>query len=140
MKAFKVVLDANILIRAVLGTQVRALLIGHLEQTQFFAPLEAFEDARLYLPPLLVKRGRDAEQLLETLKWLEGLVTPVSPEVYTEFENRARARLMGRDEEDWPYIALAMLLDAQIWTEDTDFFGIGMPVWKTDRIHLLWED
>ena len=48
-----IVLDANILIRAVLGKRVRALILGNADSVQFFAPDVAYADARKYLPALL---------------------------------------------------------------------------------------
>ena len=54
-----IVLDANILIRAVLGRRVRQLIDTYAGQgVRFFAPDVAFDDAEKYLPPLLKKRGR----------------------------------------------------------------------------------
>jgi hypothetical protein len=43
-------LDANILIRAVLGTRVRAILEQYAATVQFFAPDVAFADARAPSP------------------------------------------------------------------------------------------
>jgi hypothetical protein len=54
-----IVLDANILIRAVLGRRVRQLIDTYAGQgVRFFAPDVAFDDAEKYLPPLLKKRGK----------------------------------------------------------------------------------
>jgi hypothetical protein len=44
------VLDANILIRAVLGSRVLFLIRKYGEQVQFLAPDTAFEEAREWLP------------------------------------------------------------------------------------------
>jgi predicted nucleic acid-binding protein len=49
----------------------------------------------------------------------------------------ARRRLSGRDENDWPIVALALQLECPIWTEDRDFFGIGIPTWTTSRIEIF---
>jgi hypothetical protein len=46
-------LDANILIRAVLGARVLHLLTRYGEQTDFFAPDVAFKEAREHLPGIL---------------------------------------------------------------------------------------
>jgi PIN domain len=53
-----IVLDANILIRAVLGKRVRELILEHAATVNFFAPELAYADARKYLPALLEKRSR----------------------------------------------------------------------------------
>ena len=62
----------------------------------------------------------------------------VPVENLARFERAARRRLEGRDEEDWPYLALALLLECPVWTEDTDFFGTGVAVWDDgpDRVVL----
>jgi predicted nucleic acid-binding protein len=41
-----------------------------------------------------------------------------------------------RDPDDWPIVAVALLLDFPIWTEDQDFFGTGVATWTTDRVEL----
>ena len=52
-----IVLDANILIRAVLGKRVRELIVFNAGTVQFFAPDFANADTRKYLPALLEERG-----------------------------------------------------------------------------------
>ena len=52
-----IVLDANILIRAVLGERVRQLITEHAADVRFFAPDTAYAEAREHLPALLEKRG-----------------------------------------------------------------------------------
>lgn len=44
------VLDANILVRAVLSTKVRTLLEQSFSNIRFFAPDVCFDDAEKYLP------------------------------------------------------------------------------------------
>lgn len=48
----QLVLDANILIRAVLGRRVRQIITDHAERASFFAPVVAYEDALAYVPTL----------------------------------------------------------------------------------------
>jgi hypothetical protein len=52
-----IVLDANILVRAVLGSRVPDLLAAHAARATFLAPDAAFDDAREHLPAVLGKRG-----------------------------------------------------------------------------------
>lgn len=72
-----IVLDANILIRAVLGKRVRELLVDNAERVQFFSPDAAYADARKYLPALLDKRGVHSESAMTVLDALESLVSRV---------------------------------------------------------------
>ncbi len=54
-------LDANILIRAVLGQRVFKLLNQYYSTTAFFAPDDAFADAEKYLPPIFKARGLEPQ-------------------------------------------------------------------------------
>ena len=67
-----VILDANILIRAVLGKRVREILETHSARVRFFAPDTAFTEAREHLPGILLKRGIEPEVALApcSLSWL----------------------------------------------------------------------
>ncbi len=131
------VLDANILIRAVLGRRVLSLLLRYGATVQFFAPESAFEEAREHLPEILARRGVSAAEGLEFLSSLSRIVQPISADTYNVFEQVARQRLAGRDLEDWPVLAAALALNCPIWTEDTDFFGAGLATWTTDRVELF---
>jgi predicted nucleic acid-binding protein len=65
-----IVLDANILIRAVLGRRVRQLIDIYASQgVRFFAPDVAFDDAEKYLPSLLKKRGIPHTDLSATFEY-----------------------------------------------------------------------
>lgn len=138
------VLDANILVRAVLGRRVLTILETYADRVHFLAPEIAFTDARMHLPDILVKRGLPREivtQLIyDVLARLPGLVNPVPHQVYADGEAEARRRLAGRDEADWPFLALALVLGCPIWTEDRDFFGSGVATWTTDRVELYFQD
>jgi predicted nucleic acid-binding protein len=129
-----IVLDANILIRAVLGTRVRALLEAYEDEVEFFAPDVCFEDAREYIPVVLSARGVAPALGLVVLDSLAMFIRRVDLPLYCEHEQVARERMAARDVEDWPVLAVAMLLDLPIWTEDRDFFGSGVATWTTDRV------
>lgn len=58
---------------------------------------------------------------------MQRLVEPVNPDSYELFDEEARLRLQGRDEDDWPILATALSLSCPIWTEDTDFLELVLP-------------
>jgi len=132
------VLDANILIRAVLGKRVRTLLCLYGASVRFYAPEFAFAEAREHLPAILAKRNIPSSEGLVVLDTLAAIVQEVNLETYFAFEQAARERLRGRDLEDWPVLATALAMQCPIWTEDTDFFGTGIATWKTDRVELFF--
>lgn len=68
-----VVLDANILIRGVLGWRVREILETHFTKVRFFIADASIAEAREHLPEILVKRGINPEIALAVLEELLAL-------------------------------------------------------------------
>jgi len=131
-----IVLDANILIRAVLGQWVHELILTHAATVQFFAPDVAYADARKYLPNLLTRRGVNPVPAMMVLDRLEAIVRPLDAELYAAARDEALRRIAARDEDDWPVLACAMVIGCPVWTEDADFFGTGVATWTSDRVAL----
>lgn len=133
----RLVIDANILIRAVLGRRVKVTLTSHAEDVDVFAPEVAFADAEEHLPAVLSKfdRAAEIEPALAFLNQLRSIIATVPEAAYLDIKDEALARKQ-REPDDWPVLAVAMLLDCPIWTEDNDFFGTGVPTWTTDRIDI----
>jgi len=135
-----IVLDANILVRAVLGRRVRDLLERYAQQgVRFIAPDVAFADAEHHLPPVLKKFGKQDVDVYAAMRYLRLRIETLDQDLYSTFELEARKRLHGTDEDDWPVLASALALGCAVWTEDLDFFGIGITVWNTSRIEILLE-
>jgi predicted nucleic acid-binding protein len=132
------VLDANIILRAVLGTRVRNLIERHAEEVALFIPLSCVAEVREYLPALCAKRRWDAMAAANLLDTLLTLVRVVEPGFYTEFEEASKRRIAMRDVDDWPVVALALALGAGIWTEDSDFFGSGLATWTTETVEVYF--
>lgn len=130
------VLDANILLRGVLGTRVRALIERYADKLPLITAQSCVEDARKYLPELCARRHWPIAPTLELLDALLTGIQVVEDALLAEFETRARDRLTARDPDDWPALALALAVNAPVWTEDTDFFGTGVPTWTTRNVEI----
>jgi predicted nucleic acid-binding protein len=135
-----IVLDANIIIRAILGNKVRTLITDNLERVDFFTPEVCIADAHKYLPLLFEKRTISVEPALMLLNNLTPLLHIVDELIYQGAKEEAQLRIKNRDIRDWPIVATALTLNCPIWTEDQDFFGTGISTWTTDRVHLFFED
>lgn len=131
------VLDANILIRAVLGNKVKQFLFDFYPSVDFYVPDVCFQDAEKYLPTIFEKRAASPELGLQILSQLQCILQIVDKSIYQEHAIKAKQRMRSRDIYDWPIMATAFTFDCPIWTEDQDFFGSGVPIWTTDRIHLF---
>jgi predicted nucleic acid-binding protein len=137
MPSKALVLDANILIRAVLGQRVRRILESHAESVSFFVPETAYLEAEEHLAELVVKRGGDPAKALALLRSLATFGNLVGIDLYGGYESEARKRIGARDPEDWPILAAALALGCPIWTEDTDFFGCGVAIWTSNNIDMF---
>ncbi len=131
-----IVLDANILLRAVFGTRVRVIFETFEDSTNFFSPDACFQDAREYIPDVAARRGIDASACSLVLDHIGQIVESVDRSLYEAYEQLARERVSPRDPEDWPVAAVALLLGIPIWTEDQDFFGTGIASWTTGKVEV----
>lgn len=59
----------------------------------------------------------------------------VRAEDYEAFGRQAWARLDEGGKSDWPLLAAALAVDGEIWSDDRDFFGVGVPVWATRNVN-----
>ena len=136
----RIVIDANILIRAILGIKVASRIAQHAATVQFLTTEIAFLEAQKHLPNVLSRRGAEIERIrlsLEDLERLKQSVIVIPTEIIAPFETQARLRLLKRDQDDWHLLALCLGLQTPLWTEDNDFFGVGITTWKSALIDLF---
>ena len=98
-KKKRLVLDANILLRAVFGVRVRMLLESYEDSVRFFTPDVCFEDAEKYLEVISTARNLDVNAGRRVLSGLAGLVEIVDRSL-EEYESTARERMRSRDIAD----------------------------------------
>lgn len=135
----RLVVDANILVAELIRKRGRDLIACPL--LELYMAEKAWDEASYELGKrveLMMQKGRfdqDVGQLLliDAFALVEARVVLVPYEVYAVQEFTAKARI-PRDPDDWPTIALALVLEAAIWTSDQDFFGCGLPTWMTDTL------
>jgi predicted nucleic acid-binding protein len=135
----RLVVDANIVLGELLRERGRRLIAQ--PTLQFFMSEDAWEETNHELPRRLGRRQRRRDLSDgEVQRWLriiadmiDARIQPIPQAVYLDWEAEARERI-PRDPNDWPTVALALALDAAIWTADADFFGCGLPVWTTDSL------
>ena len=69
---------------------------------------------------------------------VEANVIILDAAVYAPLEEEASARSL-RDPADWPVVASALVLSADIWTNDNDCLGTGVATWTTATLRS-WLD
>ena len=105
-----------------------------------FIPSACVIEVQRYLPSLCAKRHWNTATAFDLFKTLLTHVRVVEPGFYMEFEVPAKRRIGARDIDDWPVVALALALGAEIWTEDPDFFGSGVATWTTQTVEIYLRD
>lgn len=133
------VIDANVLLRAVLGHRVIDLMQRFAASVTLLAPETAFEEAHRHMAEVLAKRGAGpgaVQPALDKLHALRAFVRPMAIAEYESMMGQALARIGQRDSDDWPVLACALAADCPIWTQDRDFFGVGVATWTTALIEI----
>ena len=139
----RLVVDANILVAELIRKRGRELIV-HPELELYMAE-RAWDEACHELSvrvATIVQKGIFSQNtgqnlLVDALALAEARVFLVPHEIYAPLETTARTRI-PRDPSDWPTVALALVMEAAIWTSDRDFLGCGLPTWTTDTllVHL----
>lgn len=132
------VLDANILIRAILGVRVKDWLLTEQNRVHFVTTAVALEEVREHLPAILKTRGVEAADFQDVLETLPALVEVLPAEIYRGALPEALLRLTKQDVDDAHLLALALTLACPIWSEDRDFFGVGVVTWRSGLIERFF--
>ncbi len=137
----RLAVDADILVGQLTNYRGQ-VLIAHADLELYITDL-AWRETQHELPKrteAMVRRGtrtpEEASSLLASA-WETAVhaLTVLGSEHYAHEEAQARACIA--DERDWPTVALALTLDAGIWTNDRHFFGCGCPTWRTETLRAV---
>ena len=132
----RLVIDANIVIRAIFGNRVRVLIERHCEMTAFYIAETNLEEAIFYTAEIAAKRGIAESVRLAALDSLMTMIQVIPDDDLQQSRERATKRIEHRDPDDWVAVAAALVLDCPIWTEDADFFGAGIATWTTSTVEI----
>lgn len=124
----RLVLDANIMISALLGRSFPFLLELFEDGVRLFAPVQQLAETRHKLGqrPGIPSAWADAQ-----MGRLNAIVVPLHPALLDKYEDKARSRLGQRGQPDWPVLAATYATKAAAWSHDKDLFGSGAAVWST---------
>ncbi|MBY8989565.1 MAG: DNA-binding protein [Candidatus Lokiarchaeota archaeon] len=111
----KLVIDANILFAALIKEGLTAeLLIS--DKLQLFAPEFLFTEFAKYEKLILKKTYRSHKEFYQLLDLLKEQITIIPKKEIIPFIDKARK--ISPDPKDTVYLALAFLLDSNIWSND----------------------
>ena len=143
----RLVVDANILVAELIRVRGRKL-IAH-QSLELFMAEKAWEETTYELNKRIERmiqkkvfsQSVGHKLLRDAMRVAELKVSIIPHEIYAPYETLARKRI-PRDPNDWFTVALALAVDAAIWTMGNDFLGCGIATWTTDTllIHLVSDD
>ena len=137
----RLVVDANILVAELLRIKGKELVAN--KNLELFIADKAWEEAQHELSKrisIIAERGNlsetsSSELLYSAVNLAENHINVIVEEKYNTVKNDARARI-PQDPDDWHTVALALMLNADIWTQDKDFFGCGVACWTSRTLKL----
>ncbi|MBA3606134.1 MAG: PIN domain-containing protein [Actinomycetota bacterium] len=140
----RLVVDTSVLVGELLRTSGRDRLGD--DRLELFLPEQMWNEVRIELPRRIAafarRRGLDRSMSDELssvgLDAIEANVIVLDAGIYTALEDEARLRSL-RDPGDWPVVACALALSADIWTNDNDFLGTGVATWTTETLRRWLE-
>ena len=136
----ELVLDASALVGELFRQRGRRILT-HPETALYMPPRqwdEALHEVERRVGHVAAQLDLDADELLDGARDLaEATIVVVPDDVYEGFLDAARERI--DDPDDAPAVALALALDAGVWTRDRDFFGSGVATWRAEVLARVLE-
>ena len=126
----RIAADSNVILSAVIGkAALRVFIHPELELiTTQFNLLEVEE----YLPHLARKYRLDERALFWQLKMLP--IHAFAEKYYKSHWKKAENLLNNRDPDDIHLLALALKNNVPVWSNDTDFEKLSIPVYTTAKI------
>jgi len=135
----KLVCDTNIVFSALIaGGKTRELILN--DQINLYAPEYFFTELRNHRDEVKEKSRLSDDQLTHLRTVLFKDVRVVPKEEFDSQLNTASQLIGDTDPDDVPFLALALHLNADIWTDDTDFDTQDrVTTWKTHELitHIL---
>ena len=137
------VLDASTAVAESL--RQRGIVLFEDERLELYMSEEAWSETqhelRKRITIISARRGFSPDEedalLTSTTATLSACFEVIPREAYTSFQEAALRRI-PQDPNDWHCVALALAINAGVWTEDRDFFGSGLATWRTPILrHVL---
>ena len=127
------VVDANILLGAILGRRTLGIIVRVVAKRTLVLPEQVLDEVRLVLNRVPRRPNLTIEEVLVGIE--------IAPsEIYRSYMAAASMTLRNAvasrngSVADAHLLALAWRLDADIWSHDRDFAGTGWPSWSSANL------
>lgn len=140
----RLVVDTSVLVGELLRARGRERLGD--DRLELYLPEATWAEVRHELPRRVMAvarrhslgESRRDELVQLCLAAVEANVVLIDHAVLAPLEDEARSRVL-RDPNDWPLVAGALALAADIWTLDNDLLGTGVATWTTQSLQVWLE-
>jgi len=119
--SIKIVVDANVIISALIGGSSRDILFDH--RYDFLTTKFTLEEVKKYIPEIAKKSDTDEKFIMETLELIP--LTIKKRNFYEESLNEAEEMIGEIDEKDVDILGLAIETNNYLWSQDKDFEKAG---------------
>ncbi len=120
-----VVVDASVLIAALMADGTARRVLVH-APCSFYVPPRILEETNKHLPKIAKRAGLPQQSIKAVIEDLFTRIEVVPPALIAPFLAEATKRTKKADAlGDEHYVALALALDAPLWTYDDDFGRIS---------------
>jgi predicted nucleic acid-binding protein len=127
-------IDTNILVRV---SQGRAMVRVEALQSRAVRLATTDRNADELEAKLVEVFGWDGEAAREEVDRVLDGIEIIPARDYEHGRRAADQRLHQVGKSDWPALAAALTLEGEIWSDDVDFFGVGVPVWSTHNVRFV---
>ena len=124
----KLTVDANPILSALIGGSARDVFLKA-DNTSFYTTAFNFKEVERYIPFFSSKKDIPAEDLYLALSTLPLFVCDEI--FYMDKIKKAKTLIEKRDPGDFHLLALALKLKCPIWSNDKDFEGLGIDIYRT---------
>ena len=130
----RLVCDTNVVFSALIaGGKTRELLLN--DQLTLYAPEYFFTELDNHRDEITAKSSLSDDQFTQLRTVLFGDIEVVPKAEFADQLPRSRRLIGETDPDDVPFVALALHLGADIWSDDTDFEAQSeVRVWKTHEL------
>lgn len=119
--SIEIVVDANVIISALIGGSSRDILFNH--RFEFLTTEFTMDEVKKYVPEISKKSNTDESYILETLELIP--LNVKEKKFYQDSLEEAQDIIGDIDEKDVEILALALETNNYLWSEDNHFEKAG---------------
>ena len=122
----ELVVDTNIVFSALIGTKTKDTLSIALITVELHTVTELFKELEEHWVKITKHTYLPAHLLDQFYKTIRDTTTMHSTDIIPDdIIEMARRLVAGVDPDDWPFVALAMYMDAPLWTGDKGLLALS---------------